>query len=227
LLAAANRLDLARTFLARIAELGKGPPEKLAAVRIAQEIGGLDLVVAIAKEAIRNDSPFVREAYPGIDVPTGRLERALMLAVTRQESGFDPEALSPAGARGLMQLMPATARMVARKLGADFADHRLTDPQYNIRLGSTYLADMIDTYGGHYVLALAAYNAGPGRVKAWLGDYGDPRAGAVDLIDWIESIPFSETRSYVQRVVEGLRIYRVIAGDAPQVAAAFDSGQGR
>ncbi|MFO1189690.1 MAG: lytic transglycosylase domain-containing protein [Alphaproteobacteria bacterium] len=227
LLAAANRPDLARTFLARLAEIGQSPAEKLAAVRIAQEIGGLELVVAVGKEAIRNDSPFVGEAYPSIEIATGRLEHALMLAVTRQESGFDREALSPAGARGLMQLMPATARMMAKKLGIDFADHRLTDPHYNIRLGSNYLADMVDNYGGHYVLALAAYNAGPGRVRTWLGDHGDPRANGVDLIDWIELIPYSETRSYVQRVVEGLRVYRVLTGSAPQVAAAFDRGQGR
>jgi len=228
LLAQADRPDLARLFLARLVALGKTTEEKRAAVRIAKDVGALDLVVATAKEAIRHDSPFLVEAYPSIDLASGRLERALMLAVTRQESGFDTAALSPAGARGLMQLMPGTAKMVARKLGLDHADRRLvTDPQYNVRLGTTYLADQVEGFGGHYVLALAAYNAGPARVRSWIGELGDPRARGVDLVDWIESIPFSETRNYVQRVVEGLRVYRVLTGDATQVAEAFDSGQGR
>jgi soluble lytic murein transglycosylase len=112
-----------------------------------------------------------------------------------------------------MQLMPATARAVARELGLAHADYRLTaDTNHNIRLGSAYLAGLLDDFDGSYVLALAGYNAGPGRVRQWLREFGDPRNGGADVIDWIESIPIAETRNYVQRVLENLQLYRLRLG---------------
>jgi soluble lytic murein transglycosylase len=134
--------------------------------------------------------------------------------MTRQESAFDREAISSAGARGMMQLMPATAKSVAKSLRMTYSSDRLlTDAHYNIILGRHYLDGLIGDYSGSYVLAIAAYNAGPARVRQWLRDYGDPRAGNTDVIDWVESIPLSETRNYVQRVLENLQIYRLRLGD--------------
>jgi soluble lytic murein transglycosylase len=153
----------------------------------------------------------------------GTAEHSLLMAITRQESGFDRDAVSRAGARGLMQLMPATASDVARKIQLPFSSERLTtDGVYNVLLGRAYLEQLIDDFGGSYALAIAAYNAGPGRVRQWLRDYGDPRGGAVDVVDWIENIPISETRNYVHRVLETLQVYRGQAGRNSSFSLAGD-----
>ena len=148
--------------------------------------------------------------YPIIALPPGGdTENALLFAIVRQESAFATDALSPVGARGLMQLMPATADYMANKLQLPFEPARLTsDGLYNVTLGRGYLQHLIDDFGGSYALAIAAYNAGPGRVRQWLAEYGDPRGGKVDMVDWIETIPIDETRLYVQRVLENLQVYR-------------------
>ena len=117
-------------------------------------------------------------------------------------------AQSRVGARGLMQLMPATAKNMARQLRLPYARAKLVDVNFNVRLGGAYLKQLLQTYRGDYVLAVAAYNAGPGRVNAWLDELGDPRDGKQDVVAWIEQIPFTETRIYVQRVFEGLKVYR-------------------
>jgi soluble lytic murein transglycosylase len=132
-------------------------------------------------------------------------------AITRQESLFNRQAISRAGARGLMQLMPATAQTVAKSLGLGYDARRLLDdPAYNMTLGASYFAKRLDQLGGSYVLAVASYNAGIGNVRRWLANNGDPRDPNVDVIDWIEQIPFSETRNYVQRVLENAVIYAMI-----------------
>ncbi len=148
------------------------------------------------------------------------------LAIARQESEFNPEAVSAAGARGLMQLMPATAQEVAGKLAVDYSAGALTaDPIYNARLGTAYLARMFQGFGGSYVLAAAAYNAGPGRVSGWLETLGDPRRPGEDTIAWIEAIPFEETRNYVMRVLESLHVYRArLEGEAQPIRLASDLG---
>jgi len=155
------------------------------------------------------------EGYPIPPLPQGgAVERPLVLAMTRQESAFDSGAVSSAGARGLMQLMPATASHVARSLGLPFSASRLTsDVHYNLTLGREYLGGLLGDFSGSYVLSVAAYNAGPARVHDWMRDFGDPRAKTVDVIDWIESIPVAETRNYVQRVLENLQVYRFRLGD--------------
>jgi soluble lytic murein transglycosylase len=131
--------------------------------------------------------------------------------IMRQESQFDRQAVSGAGARGMMQLMPGTAREQAGKLGLPYDFLRLTtDPQYNMELGSAYFGRMMDSFGGNYVLAVAAYNAGPGNVRRWLSQYGDPRSGGVDVVDWVEAIPYSETRGYVQNVLSNVVVYDTI-----------------
>jgi soluble lytic murein transglycosylase len=129
-------------------------------------------------------------------------------AIARQESQFAQNAVSHAGARGLMQLMPGTAREQAGKIGLSYDMSALiNDPTYNIRLGDGYFARMMDYYGGSYPLAVGAYNAGPGNVNKWLRANGDPRQGGIDWIDWLERIPISETRNYIQRVLENAVVY--------------------
>jgi soluble lytic murein transglycosylase len=127
---------------------------------------------------------------------------------------FQVDAVSPAGARGLMQLMPGTAKEVAGKVGVDYSPNRLvTDPAYNALLGSTYLNTQLQRYGGSLVLAAAAYNAGPGNANRWINAYGDPRADNVDPVVWVELIPFQETRKYVQRVLGNYLVYRERLGN--------------
>lgn len=140
-------------------------------------------------------------------------EQALTLGITRQESGFDPLIRSPAGARGMMQVMPGTAQIVARQIGVSYSAGLLDDPDYNMRLGQTYITQMLDQFSGSYPLAIAAYNAGPGRPAQWIGFCGDPRGSGTDPIDFIECIPFSETRNYVMRVMEGAQVYRARLND--------------
>ena len=139
-----------------------------------------------------------------------RPEKALVHSIIRQESLFDPEARSGVGAVGLMQIMPVTAKHVAQQAGIRYSPNKLTNPDFNVAVGSHYLASLVDNYHGSYVLAIAAYNAGPGNVNKWLRDMGDPRlVDDVDVIvDWIESIPFKETRNYVHRVLEAMQVYR-------------------
>ncbi len=177
---------------------------------LAEQNGRIDLAIVVAKRAIAAGTPLMIHGYPIVAIPVGgNTESALLFAVIRQESGFDVDAVSPAGARGLMQLMPATASFISGKLGEPFSMPRLTmDGLYNIALGRGYLQQMIDDFGGSYALAIASYNAGPGRVRQWLGEYGDPRGGKIDMVDWIETIPIDETRLYVQRVLENLQVYR-------------------
>jgi soluble lytic murein transglycosylase len=133
----------------------------------------------------------------------------LVLGIIRQESAFDVAAVSSAGARGLMQLLPGTAKGVAKQAGVKFAQTRLTtDSHYNITLGRAYLDDLLSRFGGSYELTAAAYNAGPRRVRDWITTYGDPRNRSTDVVDWIESIPFDETRNYVMRILENTQVYR-------------------
>jgi soluble lytic murein transglycosylase len=149
------------------------------------------------------------------------------LALVRQESEYDSAAVSHAGARGLMQLMPATARVVAKQVGLSYSKHKLTtDPDYNLTLGQVYIADLIKDYDGYLPLAIASYNAGPNRVRQWIRENGDPRQPHVDAIDWIELIPFKETRNYVQRVLENVQVYRRRLADT-EVALGLEHDLGR
>lgn len=184
--------------------------ERVLVAVLAENIGRRDLTVRVAKNAERDGVYLANRAYPVIDLPSQYVEdAALLLAMSRQESAFDPQAISHAGARGLMQLMPATARRTAKKIKVGYSADRLTsDPQYNATLGSAHLAELLENFDGNYVLAVAAYNAGGGRVRRWLRQNGDPRTEEVDAVDWIELIPFTETRDYVQRVMGNLQVYR-------------------
>ena len=132
----------------------------------------------------------------------------MVLGIVRQESGFDPHVRSGAGARGMMQLMPATARVIARRNKMGFSASRLDEPDYNMALGSSFLGSLVNEFSGSYLMAAAAYNAGPGRPTRWIDACGDPRTSSSDPVDYIECIPISETRNYVMRVLEGMQVYR-------------------
>jgi soluble lytic murein transglycosylase len=199
-----------RPFLLRLARLVTGPGETLLLAHLASELKRPDVALVIARRASDSGVTLFDASFPVIELgPTGSVERALALAVTRQESGFNAAAVSSSGALGLMQLLPATAREVAGKMSLPFVQDKLTrDPQYNVALGSQYMSQMLQRFGGSYEIALAAYNAGPNRVARWLDTMGDPRAGKIDMVDWIEMIPLRETRNYVQRIMEGVGVYR-------------------
>ncbi|SHE30622.1 lytic transglycosylase domain-containing protein [Devosia limi] len=186
--------------------------ELLLAARLAQEIGAHHLAISIADTADRKGFALDLFSFPKDGLPANaqlKADRAAVFAVTRQESMFQADAISSAGARGLMQLMPGTAEETARKAGVDYSPNRLTsDPAYNALLGSTYLGAQLDRFGGSLLLAAAAYNAGPGNANKWIAAYGDPRADNVDPVLWVELIPFGETRKYVQRVLGNYLVYR-------------------
>ncbi len=215
--------DQVRRFLLHIGDRADSPATLHLSAQLALVLGRPDLAVSIAKAGVRRGTVLVYAGYPMIDLPTeSTVDPALALAVIRQESSFDPGAISSAGARGLMQLMPATAQGVADDLGIYHTRAKLTsDPLHNMRLGTAYMAELLDAQGGSYVRAIAAYNAGPSRVYRWINEYGDPTAPGTDIVDWIEQIPFSETRNYVQRVLEALIVYRVLHG--VQTASLNDS----
>ena len=153
-------------------------------------------------------------AYPINAIPrktriTKGVEKPVVYAIARQESAFNPKARSSAGALGLLQLMPETARETARNLGVSYKKSRLTsDPAYNATLGAALLGELVEEFGGSYILTFAAYNAGKSKVKEWIERFGDPRDPKTDPIDWVESIPYGETRNYVQRITENLQVYR-------------------
>ena len=202
----------ARVFLLRMEDLSPDAATRLLIARLGNSIGRPDHAVWIARRAGADGVTLLPEGWPSpYPAPPEGPEPALVFAISRQESNFDPTAVSGSNARGVMQLLPTTAAEVARKAGLPHQYAWLTnDPGHNIRLGSRYLGDQLARFGGNPALAAAAYNAGPRRVDEWLGTYGDPSTGNPDLIDWIELIPFTETRNYVQRVVENMVVYRAL-----------------
>ena len=168
------------------------------------------IAVVIAKQAAERGVILPRAYFPVPDFVDGELSvsRAFALAISRRESEFDPAARSQADARGLMQVLPSTAKLVAPRVGLTYDAARLNDPAYNVRIGTGYLAELVGKFGPSVALVASGYNAGPGRPTRWIGTMGDPRDPSVDVIDWVEMIPFTETRTYVMRVVESLVIYR-------------------
>ena len=189
-------------------------------LELAQQIGRQDLPVWVARQArIKGSSFYVRQAYPMLSTSVSSNLWSLAHGISRQESSFDPYALSYAGARGMMQLMVGTAHDQANKMGVGFDSSRLlTDPNYNVALGSAYFQHMLDVWGGNVPLAVASYNAGSGNVSKWVRQMGDPR-GNMDIVAWIEAIPFDETRGYVERVIENTVVYDSMRSPQPQQAA--------
>jgi soluble lytic murein transglycosylase len=202
-------------FLVRLADLASSPAEVGLVGELAAASGRPDLVAQVGRFAAYYGQVNDATAFPIPNVerlirpPEGEPEAALLLGIARQESVFNSWGSSNEGAQGVLQLMPHTAYLMARALGLHYNRGLLTgNPDYNIRLGSHYLKTLLDRYGGETALAVAAYNAGPRRVDEWLRLHGNPRGDRYALIDWIELIPFDETRNYVQRVLEGRNMYR-------------------
>jgi soluble lytic murein transglycosylase len=198
-------------FFREISDQAESEGDHLLVAELARTLGRRDLAVILGQSAHADGfGDFQTVSFPLVPNPPGT-DWTVVHAITRQESQFAMNAVSHAGARGLMQLMPGTAREQAGLLGLSYDPAALTrDAGYNIRLGDAYFARMMDTYQGSYPLAVAAYNAGPGNVNRWLRSNGDPRYGSVDWIDWIEAIPLSETRNYVQRVLENAVVYEAM-----------------
>lgn len=201
-------------FVMRLVEVSEKPEQLALTGALARDTGRIDLASTVARRAFRDGVVLLDAGYPLLPQvprdPAAGPEAALVHALIRQESNFAIEAVSRAGARGLMQLMPSTAKWMAGKMGVPYNEPLLTvDPKYNISIGNAYLTGVLDGFAGSYVLSLAGYNAGPGRVRQWMREFGDPREPGRDIVDWIELIPFNETRGYVQRVLEGLQVYRL------------------
>jgi soluble lytic murein transglycosylase len=188
--------------------------EMNAVASIAWSEGGATMAVRLAKASSQRNIDIDSWSYPLRAMPEWKqigkgIEKPLVFALARQESEFNPKAGSKVGAQGLMQIMPGTGKLIAKKYGLKYNTGMLTgDPAYNVKLGAAHLADLVDDFNGSYVLTLVAYNAGPRRSREWLVEYGDLRTGETDPIDWVESIPFQETRQYVQKVLQNLHVYR-------------------
>lgn len=200
-------------FLRKLVEDADTLEQKTLIAELAPALRRPDVGVLVGREA-RNEGQLalIEAAYPRLPLgPDMQSDWTMIHAITRQESRFDRAAVSPVNARGLMQLMPATARETAAKVGVSYDYERLTeDEAYNVLLGSTYFRGLLNRWDGSYVLAVASYNAGPGNVNRWIRENGDPRNPSVDIIDWIEAIPYSETRTYVWRVLENAVVYDML-----------------
>ncbi|MFV0322252.1 MAG: transglycosylase SLT domain-containing protein [Alphaproteobacteria bacterium] len=215
----------ARAFATSACPEGSGSNVIKSCALWARSIDLPDAALSMAKQLDRSgDYVLMSELYPTISIPTvknsagyERLEKSLIHAIIRQESAFDMDVGSHAGAKGYMQLMPATAKETAGKYGLGWSGtSKLFTKDYNITLGTHYLADQVSRFDGSYILAAVAYNAGPGRANQWIKTYGDPRSKNVDAIEWVENIPIEETRGYVQHVLENLLVYRTIFDDVDE-----------
>ncbi len=216
-----DKTKYSKDFLKHLALFNIEEGSEITAGKLAVEVGRYDFAIQIAKAASYEKRFYNNINYPIIEVPKivnnkTMPKSELVLSVIRQESEFDVKANSSAGARGMMQLMTYTAKLVAKQAKLPYSKSRLkTDPIYNIKLGSYYLAGLLEIYEGSYPFALAAYNAGPKRVKYWRKINGDPQQKKISYVDWIELIKFKETRNYVQRVLENINVYRYMQSGKP------------
>lgn len=233
----AKQLDLQPVLNGYILDLARqirDPEQMTLVMELAQRLTGPHIAVRAAKIALLRGFRVEVYAYPALLPKYGeagsnaKLEPALVNALTRQESEFYTGTISRVGARGLMQLMPQTAKQIAAAVKMKYEAGRLvSDPSYNVTLGSAFLAQLLSGYDGSYVLTLAAYNAGPGRVAEWIKDFGDPRDKGVDPIDWVERIPFTETRHYIQKILESTQLYRCRLGSKAGFQLVEDLHRGR
>src|SRR5262245_32132708 len=218
-----------------LAELGERSTDMATLAAVGEVAGRYEdarTMVLLGKATLGRGPPFEHYAFPTGGIPDYRalgpaVERGIVYAIARQESGFNPRSTSSARASGLMQVTPAAGRSIATKFGAPYDEKRLlSDQTYNVQLGAAELGDLVKYYRGSYILAFAGYNAGRGRVKDWIAKYGDPRDPKIDPIDWVERIPLSETRNYVQRVLENLQVYRVRFGSGSKLLIEADLRRG-
>lgn len=231
LLAEAGETRHVRTFAYHLDDLLTTPAEFILLKELADNYQYSDIGVRGAKSGLARGIVAPQAAYPLVNYPLLRepgVERSLMLALSRQESEMNPRAISHANARGLMQFVPATAALEARQRGLPYRTSWLTDdPGYNMTLGGAHLDTLLARFNGSYIMTAAAYNAGARRPIQWAGDYGDPRMGEIDPVDWVEFIPFSETRNYVQRVLENTQVYRHrLSGEREEIRLSEDLERG-
>ncbi|MBH5371654.1 transglycosylase SLT domain-containing protein [Bradyrhizobium glycinis] len=227
-------LDERELAVPMLADMGEnGDPEALAGLgELAQRYSDARGMLLVGKAALNRGLPFDFYAYPVNGIPQftpigPEVERSIVYAIARQESAFNPSVVSPAQAYGLMQVTPDAARYVCKRHGATYDLGRLkNDSVYNATLGSAELGGLLEDYRGSYIMTFAAYNAGRGSVKKWVERYGDPRDPKVDAVDWVELIPFSETRNYVQRIMENLQVYRARFGGGTRLQIEADLRRG-
>ena len=227
-------LDEREIAIPIFADMGEnGDPDALVGLgELASRNGDARSMLLLGKAALNRGLPFDFYAYPVMGIPPFKsigpdVEQSIVFAIARQESAFNPAVVSPAQAYGLMQVTPDAGKYVCKKYGASFDLGRLkTDPVYNAALGAAELGGLIEDYRGSYIMTFAAYNAGRGSVKKWIERYGDPRDPKVDAVDWVELIPFSETRNYVQRIMENLQVYRARFGGGTRLQIEADLHRG-
>ncbi|MEW6643052.1 MAG: lytic transglycosylase domain-containing protein [Pseudomonadota bacterium] len=225
MLYAIGERDLVLGFVSDLAEQSSNLATLSAFGELAARRSDARAMLEIGKTALARGLALDTYAFPDIGVPPHRpigpdVERSLIFSVARTESAFDQRDVSPAKAVGLMQVTPEAGRDTAKRFGVAYDWNRLvSDPVYNTQMGAAELAALLREYRGCYIMTFAGYNAGRGRVQQWVKQYGDPRDPHVDAVDWVERIPFAETRNYVQRVMENLQVYRVRLGAGAAVAA--------
>lgn len=227
LLYATGNRDLAASFVVDFDRVGDIGILTLIA-EMAAEHKDARAMLTIGRRALARGFALDQYAFPAFGLPKyasigPKAETSLVYAIVKAESAFNTSAVSGAKAKGLMQVTPAAGRTIAGRLGIKFDLKRLLrDPTYNLQMGSAEIAHLVDTYDGNYILAFVGYNAGRGRVKEWIARYGDPRDPSVDAVDWVERIPFTETRIYVQRVMENLQVYRSQFKTSPHLTIQAD-----
>jgi len=227
-------LDEREIAIPILADMGEnGDPDALVGLgELASRNSDARGMLLMGKSALNRGLPFDFYAYPVNGIPPFKsigpdVEQSIVYAIARQESAFNPSVVSPAQAYGLMQVTPDAGKCVCKKYGANFDFGRLkNDPVYNAALGAAELGGLIEDYRGSYIMTFAAYNAGRGSVKKWIDRYGDPRDPKVDAVDWVELIPFSETRNYVQRIMENLQVYRARFGGGTRLQIEADLHRG-
>jgi soluble lytic murein transglycosylase len=219
ILYAIDERDLAAVMAAELGEQARDVAALSTIAEITARHNDARATLLIGKAALGHGLPFEHYAFPDFGVPPyqqigPQVERCVVYSIVRQESAFNARVVSSANAIGLMQVTPAAARDTARRFNVSFDQRRLrADVAYNAQLGTAEIGNDIATWRGSYVLALVAYNAGPRRAREWIAQYGDPRDPKIDPVDWIERIPISETRNYVQRVIENMQVYRARLGN--------------
>ncbi len=222
-----DQTKYSKDIIKHLAELNIDEGSEILAAKLAKEVERYDYAIQISKKASYQKRFYLDYNYPIITTPRSVNNKQmpsseLILAIIRQESEFDRKAYSYAGARGMMQLMKYTAKLVAKQANLPYSISGLTqDPEYNIKLGTYYFNSLLNEYGGVYPFAIAAYNAGPNRVKTWRRVNGDPSKGELSYIDWIEMIRFKETRNYVQRVLENVNVYKYMINKEPIIMEGF------
>ncbi len=232
LLYAIDARDLAWTMLADVGDKSTDLSTLAVLSELTAKYHDARGMLLLGKLALARGYALEHAAFPVIGLPNYKpvgppVELAIVYSIARQESWFNPKTISSAHALGLMQVTPVAGRHIAKKFNVAFDQKRLlSDQAYNVQIGAAALGDVIKDYRGSYIMAFAAYNAGSGRVREWVGRFGDPRDPRIDPIDWVERIPFSETRNYVQRIMENVQVYRVRFGGTPRLLIEADLHRG-